>query len=525
MAGWLSLCLISLSTVLALLFLKLSSRKNKSKKKLPPGPWTLPIIGSLHRVVSALPHRTMTELSRRHGPLMFLRLGEVPTVVVSNAEAAALVMKTNDRAFASRPCSATQDIFGCGGKGIAFAPYSDHWRQMRKICVTELLNSKQVRRMEGVRAEEAGNLVRSITASAGATVNVSEKVRALSNDVVCRAVFGGKFARQDEYLRELDEAFALVGGFCLVDLFPSSRLVRWLSNGERRMRTSYGRIQRIIAGIIDERKDTRAAGEMNYMYDLIRYTFLTGMTTSNVWTDMFAAATHTTSTVLEWAMSELMNNPGAMAKAQLEVREVVGQHGAVITNNVLGDLHYMQMVIKEVLRLHPPGPLVPRMTREDCTIMGYDMFKGTNVYVNVFAISRDPRSWENPEEFKPERFENNNINYNGTYSEFIPFGAGRRQCPGMLFGTSTVNITLAYLLYHLEWMFPIGTNLDTFDMSEKFGLACCYHEERAGSAVPVVCMAATTSPWIEGSHANVHGSGAPETVLPASLDGVEELGA
>uniref|UniRef100_A0A453T2L0 Uncharacterized protein n=1 Tax=Aegilops tauschii subsp. strangulata TaxID=200361 RepID=A0A453T2L0_AEGTS len=159
--------------------------------------------------------------------------------------------------------------------------------------------------------------------------------------------------------------------------------------------------------------------------------------------DMFAAATHTTSTVLEWAMSELMNNPGAMAKAQLEVREVVGQHGAVITNNVLGDLHYMQMVIKE----------------------------GTNVYVNVFAISRDPRSWENPEEFKPERFENNNINYNGTYSEFIPFGAGRRQCPGMLFGTSTVNITLAYLLYHLEWMFPIGTNLDTFDMSEKFGLA------------------------------------------------------
>ncbi|KAI4969910.1 hypothetical protein ZWY2020_000824 [Hordeum vulgare] len=261
MAGWLSLCLVTISTVLAILFLKLSGRKNKAKKKLPPGPWTLPIIGSLHHVVSALPHRTMTELSRRHGPLMFLRLGEVPTVVVSNAEVAALVMKTNDLAFASRPCSATQDIFGCGGKGIAFAPYSDHWRQMRKICVMELLNSKQVRRMEGVRAEEAGNLVRSIASSTGATVNVSEMVRALSNDVVCRAVFGGKFAQQDEYLRELDEAFALVGGFCLVDLFPSSRLVRWLSNGERRMRRSYARIQRIIAAIVDERRATQAAGD------------------------------------------------------------------------------------------------------------------------------------------------------------------------------------------------------------------------------------------------------------------------
>uniref|UniRef100_A0ACD5UVW6 Uncharacterized protein n=1 Tax=Avena sativa TaxID=4498 RepID=A0ACD5UVW6_AVESA len=260
-----SLCFIALSTLLFLWFLKLcvsgcKTKKHKTTQQLPPGPWTLPVIGSLHHVVRSLPHRTMTLLSRRHGPLMLLRLGEVPTVIISTAEASALVMKTNDLAFASRPRSLTLDIFGCGGKDIAFAPYGDHWRQMRKLCVMELLSSTQVNRMEGIRAEEVGSLLRHIRdLPTGATINLSQKVMALSNDVVTRAVFGGKFTQQSLYLRELDKAFRLLGGFCLVDLFPSSRLVRWLSNGERHMKRSYGRIQRIIASVIEGRQAARAA--------------------------------------------------------------------------------------------------------------------------------------------------------------------------------------------------------------------------------------------------------------------------
>ena len=194
-------------------------------------------------------------------PLMHLMLGEVPTVIVSSAEAAALVMKTNDLAFAGRPRSATLDIFGCGGRGIVFAPYGDPWRQMRKVCTMELLSSKQVRRMDGIRPDQVGSLLHYVAdaASMGAVVNVSEKVMALSNDVVSRAVFGGKFPQQEEYLRELDEAFVLLGGFCLVDLFPSSRLVRWLCKGERHMRRSYGHIQRINADVIEGHKAARAA--------------------------------------------------------------------------------------------------------------------------------------------------------------------------------------------------------------------------------------------------------------------------
>uniref|UniRef100_A0ACD5UXF2 Uncharacterized protein n=1 Tax=Avena sativa TaxID=4498 RepID=A0ACD5UXF2_AVESA len=482
-----SFCFVFTTTVLVLWLVKIASASSGSQyqKRLPPGPWTLPIIGSLHHVVSVLPHRRLMEMARRHGPLMHLMLGEIPTVVVSDAAAAALVMKTNDLSFASRPSSTTMDIVSCGGKDIAFAPYGEHWRQMRKLCIVELLSSMQVRRMEGIRAEMVADLLRSIGAAAASpfgAVNVSAKVAALTNDIGSRVVFGGRCARQAEYLRELDKVVTLLGGFCLVDLFPSSRLVRWLSSSERNMRRSYGRIQCIIGDIIDGRRAARAAGDracstdeeedlldvlLRLQEDSLAFPLTTEVIGVAIF-DLFGAATETTSTALEWTMSELINNPEVMAKVQKEVREVLGKDQVVITNSDLGELHYMRMVIKEVLRLHPPFPLLlPRETREDCEIMGYNIPKGTNIYINAFAISRDPVFWDNPTEFNPERFENNNVNYDGTHFKFTPFGSGRRICPGIFFATSTIEIALANLLYHFDWKLPDGERVD---MLEKFGI-------------------------------------------------------
>lgn len=200
--------------------------------------------------------------------------------------------------------------------------------------------------------------------------------------------------------------------------------------------------------------------------------------------DIFAGATATIGTTLTWAMSELVRRPETMAKAQQEVREVLGEDRAVITNSDLAKLDYMQMVIKETLRFHPPASLVPRASIEDCTIMGYDIPKGTNVYINVFAISRDPAYWNNPGEFRPERFENNNTNYNGTYFEFTPFGAGRRQCPGIQFSSSVMEMTLTNILYHFNWKLPDGASLVSFDMSEKFGLAVRRRYDLQLKAIP-----------------------------------------
>lgn len=190
---------------------------------------------------------------------------------------------------------------------------------------------------------------------------------------------------------------------------------------------------------------------------------------------------------VEWAISELLKKPEAMAKAQLELRNVLGASRGVITNTDLGGLSYLQMVIKEVLRLHPPNPmLVPRESREDCEIMGYHVPKGTKVHINAFAISRDPRYWDNPEAFNPERFENSNTDYKGTHFEFTPFGAGRRQCPAILFGTSAVEIALANLLYHFDWVLADGSNPDLLDMSETFGMGVRKKLELHLRAIPYI---------------------------------------
>ncbi|KAM0915393.1 hypothetical protein ACQ4PT_010888 [Festuca glaucescens] len=287
------------------------------------------------------------------------------------------------------------------------------------------------------------------------------------------------------------KAFVLVSGSSLVDLFPSSRLVRWLSSDERRMRSCYGRIQRIITDIIDERKAARdgshgvcGTNEEDLLGVLLRLQLEDSLQFPLTAEDVFVASTDTTSAVLEWAMSELVKNPEVMAKAQLEIREVLGDHRAIITNSDLADLHYMRMIIKEVLRLHPPAALVFRKTRDDCTIMGYDILKETNVYVNVFVVYRDPRYWNNPEEFKPERFKCSTIDNHGTHFEFTPFGAGRRQCPGVLFATSTVDIVLANLLYHFDWMLPDGSSLASFDNSEKFGITISRKNDLELKAIP-----------------------------------------
>ncbi|XP_051203099.1 desmethyl-deoxy-podophyllotoxin synthase [Lolium perenne] len=498
----LSFCFVVLSTLLAIWLLKLfvSGGNTKPKKSLkPPGPWTLPIIGSLHHLISTLPHHKIRELSRRHGPVMSIKLGEVPVVVVSSAEAAELVLKTNDPLFGSRPSSPTMEIATRGGKGIVLAPYGERWRQVRKVCTVELLSAKQVKRMEGIRTKELGNLLRFITESSrdGATINVSDKVASLTNHLVTVGVFGGKFTRQDEYLHELDKTMELISGFALLDLFPSWWLLRWISNSERHVRRSCRRLEGMVADIVNERKAVRAASYSARSTDdedlldvLLRLQeedslafTLTTEIIGAVLSDIFGAATHTTSSVLEWTMSELVNHPEAMSRAQLEVRKVLGEGRSVINNFDLAELPFIRMVIKETLRMHPPAPLLPRLTREDSKIMGYDLLEGTNVCINVFAISRDPKYWENPEEFKPERFENSNKDYYGTHFDFTPFGAGRRQCPGIQFSSSVMEVILANLLYHFDWMLPDGASID---MSEKFGLAVGKKHALKLKAIPYV---------------------------------------
>jgi len=185
---------------------------------------------------------------------------------------------------------------------------------------------------------------------------------------------------------------------------------------------------------------------------------------------MFAAGTEATFITLDWGMTELIMNPKVMERAQAEVRSIVGERRVVLESD-LPQLHYVKAVIKEIFRLHPPAPvLVPRESMEDVNIDGYDIPAKTRFFINAWAIGRDPESWENPERFQPERFMGSTIDFKGQHFELIPFGAGRRICPAMTFGTASVELALAQLLHSFDWELPPGTTAKELDMTEVFGI-------------------------------------------------------
>ena len=186
--------------------------------------------------------------------------------------------------------------------------------------------------------------------------------------------------------------------------------------------------------------------------------------------DVFGAGGETSATTINWAMAEMIRDPRVMKKAQDEVREVFNIKGRV-DEICVDELKYFKLVVKETLRLHPPAPLLlPRESREACEINGYHIPVKSKVIVNAWAIGRDPKYWSEAERFYPERFIDRSIDYRGNNLEYIPFGAGRRICPGTTFGLVSVELTLAFLLYHFHWKLPMGMKNEDLDMTEEFGV-------------------------------------------------------
>ena len=190
----------------------------------------------------------------------------------------------------------------------------------------------------------------------------------------------------------------------------------------------------------------------------------------NRFQDMFVAGTDTSSASLVWTMAELIRNPSVMRKAQEEVRSAVrGKYQ--VEESDLSRLIYLKLVVKESLRLHPPAPLlVPRKTNEDCTIRGYEVPANTQVFVNGKSIATDPNYWENPNEFQPERFLDSSIDFRGQNFELLPFGAGRRGCPGTNFAVLLIELALANLLHRFDWELADGMRREDLDMEEAIGI-------------------------------------------------------
>ncbi|KAM0823010.1 hypothetical protein ACQ4PT_071151 [Festuca glaucescens] len=442
-----------LTTLAFLLVAVLISKKRSNVaagRMLPPSPPSLPILGHLP-LLGSLPHRSLRSLAASYGPVMYLRLGRVPTVVACSAAAAEEAMKTRDLAFASRPRLFMVDRFYYGTGGIGFAPYGEFWRQARRVCVTHMLNPRRLASFGRVKGQEVAALVDRVRSAAGTVVNLSDNLIVYSNTVISRVMFGDTDYTMDGAER---------GGARLRKVFAEiEELLGTPPMGEKRVIADHR-----------ERRGTRDEDHLDFVDVLLDAAELDMGGIKAIILDMLAAATDSTFTLLEWAMAELINNSDEMRKLQGEIRAAVGAAGQV-TEDHLPDLPYLKAVVMETLRLHPPTPLLlPRETLEDTQLLGYHVPARTRVLIHAWAIARDPATWgDRGEEFLPERF----LEYHqemGQDFTFLPFGAGRRGCPGIKFAMPSNQLALANLLYHFDWELA-GGRKPPVDMSELHGLS------------------------------------------------------
>ncbi|GAU28388.1 hypothetical protein TSUD_257160 [Trifolium subterraneum] len=389
------------------------------------------------------------------------------------------IMKTHDINFCDRPNLLLSTLWSYNATDIVFGKYGEHWRQLKKICVVELLSEKRVQSFRSIRKEEVLDLVKSIFESEGFVVNLTQKIISLTNGITARAAFGKRNRHEKVFISAMEEILRLFGGFCIADLYPSIKMLQMLSLSKNQLVKLQREFDIIMQDIIDDHKCSH--NEANKEDDLVdvllkiqrendRSHVLTDENIKSIIQDMFAAGTEPSSQVVLWGMSEMVKNPKVMEEAQAEVRRVFDKKGYV-DETEMHQLIYLKSVVKETLRLHPTAPLlVPRESRERCQINGHEIPAKTRVMVNAWAIGRDPRYWVDAESFKPERFVNSPIDFKGTDFEYIPFGAGRRMCPGIAFGLPNVELPLAQLLYHFDWKLPNGMKNEELDMTELFGL-------------------------------------------------------
>ncbi|KAL2343006.1 hypothetical protein Fmac_004291 [Flemingia macrophylla] len=439
-------------------------RSNSKAKKLPPGPKGLPILGSILKL-GANPHRDLHQLAQKYGPVMYLRLGFVPTIVVSSPQVAELILKTHDLVFLSRPPNEAAKYISWEQRNLCFAEYGSYWRNMRKMCTLELLSQTKINSFRRTREKELDLLIELLreTANDGAVVDLSAKVATLSADMACRMILGKKYMDQDldekGFKAVMQELFHLAATPNLGEYIPYIGKLD-LQGLTKRMKVVGKIFDDFFEKIIDEHMQSDKGEDKTKDFVNVMLGF-----------DILAGSMDTSATAIEWTLSELLKNPRVMKKVQMELEIVVGMNRRVEESD-LDKLEYLGMVIKESLRLHPVAPLLlPHQSREDCMIGEFFIPKRSTVIVNAWAIMRDPSVWDEAEKFWPERFEGSNIDLRGRDFQLIPFGSGRRICPGMQLALTMVRLIVAQIVHCFDWKLPNDMLPSDLDMTEAFGLA------------------------------------------------------
>lgn len=467
----------------------LSNHLRRRKLKLPPGPKPWPIIGNFN-FIGSLPHRSLHELSKKYGPIMMLKFGSVPVLVGSSVEMARLFLKTHDVVFSGRPKTAAGKYTTYNYSNITWSQYGPYWRQARKMCLMELFSAKRLESYEYIRKEELNSVLRGIFEVSGKPMLLKDHLTTLSLNVISRMVLGKRYLDEgessivtpEEFKKMLDELFLLNGVFNLGDWIPCIKLLD-VQGYVKRMKVLAKKFDGFMEHVLDEHNGRKEREKGNWvpkdMVDLLLQLaedphLVVKLERKGVKAfsqDLIAGGTESSAVTVEWAMSELLRKPEIITKATKELDQVVGKERWVLEKDIQ-NLPYIRAIAKETMRLHPVAPmLVPRMSREDVQIQGYDIPKGTCVLVNTFTSQRDPQIYESPQEFFPERFIGKNIEVKGQDFELLPFGSGRRMCPGYSLGLKVIESSLANLLHGFAWKLPGDMKPRDLDMLEIFGLS------------------------------------------------------
>ncbi|KAF9595314.1 hypothetical protein IFM89_038466 [Coptis chinensis] len=476
--------LLFLSFVCLCICIVSSTATRLRRANLPPGPLPLPIFGNLFKLGSK-PHRSLAELAKVHGPLMTLKLGSVTTVVVSSPTLAKDILQTHDQSFASRNIPEAVRALKHHELSMAWLPALTQWRNIRKMCNTQLFVMQRLEFSQALRRQKVEELLAYVDENCEhrRAVDIGQVAFSTVLNLISNTVFSADLTRLDSnYAQEFK---ALVRGVMeeaakpnLADYFPILR--SFDPQGiRRRMENYFRKLDDLFDGMIKKRLDSRQLEASPSCHDFLDTILdykqddfqLSDPDIKALLKDIFVAGTDTTSSTLEWAMTELLRNPNKMVKAQLELEEVFGKDKPIDESDIIG-LPYLQAIVKETFRLHPPVPLLlPHKAVTNVNIGDFTVPQHTQVLINVWTIGRDSSIWENPSSFVPERFLNSGVDFKGRDFTLIPFGAGRRICPGLPLAFRMVYLMLASLLHAFDWKLEEGISPEDIDMEENFGLA------------------------------------------------------
>ncbi|XP_021844510.1 geraniol 8-hydroxylase [Spinacia oleracea] len=479
---WFALACITIHLLLTIA----NKGSEKTRKNLPPGPPSLPVIGNLFNL-GTKPHISLTELAKKYGPLMTLQLGCLPTVIISSGAVAKEALQKNDISFSNRMILDGVRALGHHEKSVVWLPVgSSQWRTLRKICNSHVFSSSRLDASQSLRRNKVKDLLLYVEkcSQAGVAVDICQVAFTTSLNLLSSTFFSvdlgdpsSQFAR--EFKRTSRDITEEIGKPNIADYFPI--LQRIDPQGIRR-RTSvhFGKIMSLFKTMIEQRlQRKKQAGSIqgNDVLDSLlginqeKSKEIESLNIPNLLLDLFAGGTDTTSSTLEWAMAELLHNPDKLKKVKAELYENIGQ-GNLVEEPDISRLPYLQAVIKETFRLHPAVPfLIPRKVDSDVKLSGFTVPKKAQVLINVWAIGRDPDVWKNPNSFEPERFMGSHIDLKGHDFELIPFGAGRRICPGLPLAIRMLHLMLGSLIHGFDWKLEGGITPEKIDMEEKFGIS------------------------------------------------------